>query len=167
MWKTAYNIAVLTASDKGARGERVDESGPLLCRMAEEAGGTIVASAILPDDEDTLRAQLLSWCESGSIQLILTTGGTGLSPRDCMPEATLSIATRLAPGFCEAMRAHSLTITNRAMLSRAASVVCKNTLIINMPGSPKAVRESFDVILPALEHALDILCGNTGECARP
>ncbi len=166
MWKTRYKVAILTASDKGALGERIDESGPLLQDMIREIGGEIAATALLSDDEAGLCSQLSSWCDSGDIHLVLTTGGTGFSPRDRMPEATLQVADRLAPGLSEAIRAESLAITNRAMLSRAVSVIRKSTLIINLPGSPKAAGESLGVVLPVLEHALDLLCSGGGECAR-
>ncbi len=161
-----YRVAVLTASDKGSRGERTDQSGPLIRELVEQAGYTAADYLILPDEQQQISEQLLRWCESGEIDLILTTGGTGFSPRDCMPEATLAVADRLAPGIAEAMRAYSLQITPRAMLSRAASVICRSTLIINLPGSPKAVRETLEYILPALGHGLDILTGRDGECAR-
>ena len=161
-----YRVAVLTASDKGSRGERTDQSGPLIRELVEQAGYTAADYLILPDEQQQISEQLLRWCESGEIDLILTTGGTGFSPRDCMPEATLAVADRLAPGIAEAMRAYSLQITPRAMLSRAVSVICRSTLIINLPGSPKAVRETLEYILPALGHGLDILTGRDGECAR-
>ncbi len=166
MWKTPYRVAVLTASDKGAAGSRQDESGPLLQNRMREVGCAIAAYALLPDDQAALSAQLKQWCETGVADLILTTGGTGLSQRDCMPEATLAICQKLAPGFSEAIRAHSLAITPRAMLSRGVSAICQNTLLINLPGSPKAAGESLDAVLPVLEHALDTLCGPPQDCAR-
>ena len=166
MLKTNYHVAILTASDKGSVGERKDESGPLIKKMMENAGYTVAATALLSDDEIGLSSQMKLWAESGAIDLILTTGGTGFSARDHMPEATLSIATRMAPGISEAIRSNSLAITPHAMLSRATSVICRNTLIVNMPGSPKAVKESLEYILPALGHGLEILTGNGGECAR-
>lgn len=166
MWKHPYRVAVLTASDLGAKGERTDESGPLICRMLEAEGAQIVHTALMADDEGPLSAQLLAWCEGGEVDLILTTGGTGFSPRDRMPEATLAVADRLVPGIPEAMRAHSMSITPRGMLSRAASGICKQTLIINLPGSPKAVKESLEAVLPALEHALEMLCGRGRDCAK-
>lgn len=159
MWKHPYRVAVLTASDLGFKGERVDESGPLIKKRLEENGAKIIETALLSDDETGLSNKMLSWCMGGKIDLIITTGGTGLSPRDRMPEATLAISDRLVPGISEAIRYHSLQITPRAMLSRAVSVICKQTLIINLPGSPKAVNESLDAVLPTIEHALEILLG--------
>lgn len=162
VWKNRYRVAILTASDLGAAGQRKDESGPVIRRRMEDVGCEVVAEAMLPDDTDGLAAQMAAWCDEGAADLILTTGGTGLSPRDHMPEATDSITERKAPGFGEAMRAHSMTITPRGMLSRGTAGVRKRTLIINLPGSPKAVSESLDAILPALEHGLDMLCGESG-----
>lgn len=164
--QNAYRVAVLTASDKGAAGQRVDESGPLAATRATEAGFAVVAQALLPDDQPALERQLLAWCHSGKIDLVLTTGGTGLAPRDCMPEATLAVCTRPVPGIAEAMRAHSMAITPRGMLSRAAAGICQSTLIVNLPGSPKAVGENLDAILPSLPHALDMLTAARGECAQ-
>ncbi len=167
MWKTPYRVAILTASDKGAAGQRQDESGPLLARRMEAQGCLLAATALLPDDQATLSAQMRRWCDENTADLILTTGGTGFSPRDCMPEATLAVVQRLAPGLSEAMRAHSLSITPRAMLSRGMAGICGQSLIINLPGSPKAAAESLDAVLPVLEHALDILCAGPQDCARP
>lgn len=166
MANKAYRVAVLTASDKGFAGEREDKSGPLIVEMMETAGYSVVDTELLPDEREQLAAQLFQWCSDRTADLILTTGGTGLSPRDWMPEATMDIADRPVPGIADAIRAHSLSITDRAMLSRATSVVCKRTLIINLPGSPKAVRESLEYVLPTLGHALEILTGEGGECAR-
>ena len=164
--QNGYRVAVLTASDKGAAGQRVDESGPLVAARATEAGFAVAAQALLPDDRPALERQLLAWCQSGQIDLVLTTGGTGLAPRDCMPEATMAVCTRPVPGIAEAMRAHSMAITPRGMLSRAAAGICQRTLIVNLPGSPKAVDENLDAILPSLPHALDMLSEARGECAQ-
>ena len=161
-----YRVAILTASDKGSRGTRVDESGPLLQKMMEENGFAVADSALLADDAKGLSAQMKTWAESGEVDLILTTGGTGLSARDQIPEATMAIADRQVPGIPEALRAHSMQYTPRAMLGRAVSVVCKNTLVINLPGSPKAVKESMEMLLPVLEHAMEMLTGRGSECAR-
>jgi molybdenum cofactor synthesis domain-containing protein len=160
-------VAILTASDKGANGQREDESGPAIARRMEALGCRVVASCVLPDDQAGLARQMQAWCDEGLADLVLTTGGTGLAPRDQMPEATLSIAERQVPGIGEAMRAHSMQITSRAMLGRGLAAVRGCTLIINLPGSPKAVQESLDAVLPALEHGLDMLCERDGECARP
>lgn len=161
-----YRVAILTSSDKGAAGQRVDESGPLLAARMADAGYDVAAQALLPDDKTALAAQMLQWSESGDIDLILTTGGTGLAPRDWTPEATTSIADRMVPGISEAMRAASMAITPRGMLSRGVSAICRQTLIINLPGSPKAAGENLDAVLPSLAHALDMLCGQKGECAQ-
>lgn len=166
MWKHSYRVGVLTASDKGARGQREDKSGMIIKERLKEQGCKIAAEIVLPDDMEILSQQLLDWSTSEQVDLILTTGGTGFSPRDCTPEATLAIADRLVPGISEAIRAKSMTITPRAMLSRGISAICRQTLIINLPGSPKAVDESLDVIIEVLEHGLDILCSKDSECAR-
>lgn len=166
MSKADYSVAVLTASDAGFAGEREDKSGPAIQEIVRQAGFTIADTALLPDEQDILSEKMLAWSNSGSVHLIVTTGGTGLSPRDCMPEATLRIADRLVPGIPEAVRAYSMQITNKAMLTRGISAICGNTLIINLPGSPKAVTESLECLLPVLEHALDTLNNNTSNCAR-
>ncbi len=160
-----YRVAILIASDKGAAGARVDESGPAIRAILEDAGFTVAEYKMLSDDIEPLKQQLLAWSESGNIDLILTSGGTGFSPRDWMPEATLAIADRIVPGIPEAMRAYSMQITPRGMLSRAAAAICRQTLIINLPGSPKAVKETLGYILPALTHALEMLTGRGKECA--
>ncbi len=164
--ENAFRVAVITSSDSGYRGEREDKSGPAIAEMMQEAGYAVTGITLLPDDRKMLADTMAEICDTGAADLILTTGGTGFSPRDVMPEATLDICERLVPGIPEAMRAYSLTITRRAMLSRAAAGIRKQTLIINMPGSPKAVRECLEYILPALSHGLEILLGRTGNCAR-
>lgn len=161
-----YNVAVLTSSDKGHKGERVDESGPYICKKLMENNYQIIDTIILPDEEQLLSKQMKEWCESGTIDLILTTGGTGFSPRDCMPEATMNIIERNVPGIPEAIRIKSLEITPRAMLSRAVAGICHKTLIINLPGSKKAVSEALEIILPILRHGLDILTSEEADCAR-
>ena len=156
--------AVITLSDKGSRGERQDRSGPLAAEMLTEAGYLVEETLLLPDEAEGLKAQLIRLADGRQLNLILTTGGTGFSPRDITPEATLAVADRSAPGIAEAMRYHSLSITPRGMLSRAASVLRGKTLIVNLPGSPKAVRENLEYILPSLEHGLRIAAGLDGEC---
>ena len=158
--------AVITLSDKGARGEREDKSGPLIVEMLTAAGYKVEETMILPDEAAALKAQLIRLADGRQVNLILTTGGTGFSPRDITPEATLAVADRNAPGIAEAMRYHSLSITPRGMLSRAASVLRGKTLIVNLPGSPKAVQENLEYILPSLEHGIRIAAGLDGECAR-
>lgn len=158
-----YKIGIITVSDKGSRGERVDESGPAIRKMVGELG-EVVSYKIVPDDIDILKETMVNMSDREKLELILTTGGTGLSQRDNTPEATLAVIEREVPGLPEAMRAESLKKTNHAMLTRAVAGVRKNTLIINLPGSVKGVRECLEVILPALPHALDILTGRGGEC---
>ena len=159
-------IGILTISDKGARGEREDRSGPAIREMMEAAGGVIVRARIVPDEQDEIRAALIDWSDEG-LDLILTTGGTGFSPRDWTPEATKAVIDRETPGIPEAMRRAGLDKTPTAMLSRAAAGIRKSTLIINLPGSEKAVRESLEAILPALPHGVEILKGTASECAKP
>ena len=158
--------AVITLSDKGSRGEREDKSGPLIVEMLTAAGYKVEETMILPDEAKALKAQLIRLADGRQVNLILTTGGTGFSPRDITPEATCAVADRNAPGIAEAMRYHSLSITPRGMLSRAASVLRGKTLIVNLPGSPKAVQENLEYILPSLEHGIRIAAGLDGECAR-
>lgn len=158
--------AVITLSDKGSRGEREDKSGPLIVEMLTAAGYVVEETMLLPDEAKALKAQLIRLADGRQVNLILTTGGTGFSPRDITPEATYAVADRSAPGIAEAMRYHSLSITPRGMLSRAASVLRGKTLIVNLPGSPKAVKENLEYILPSLGHGVRIAAGLDGECAR-
>ena len=164
--KCAMRAAIITSSDSGYAGEREDRSGPLIREILEEGGYEVVHSILLPDERKLLAEEMARIADEGLAELILTTGGTGFSPRDCMPEATMDAAERMVPGLPEAMRAYSMTITNRAMLSRAAAGIRKSTLIVNLPGSPKAVRESLEYILPALAHGLEILTGRASNCGR-
>ena len=157
--------AILTSSDSGYAGQREDLSGPAIRELLEKNGYEVVHMVVLPDDLEMLAAEMARIADEGVAELLLTTGGTGFSPRDCMPEATADITERAVPGIPEAIRAYSMTITPRAMLSRAAAGIRRSTLIINLPGSPKAVRESLEYILPALEHGLEILTGAAGNCA--
>lgn len=162
---TIPEAAVITASDKGSKGERTDQSGPKAAEMLEKAGYKVTEITILPDEQKRLEKAFRELADTG-INLIVTTGGTGFSPRDVTPEATLAVVERQVPGIPETMRALSMKITGRAMLSRAAAGIYKRTLIVNLPGSPKAVEECLGYIMPHLMHGLDILMGNDGECAR-
>lgn len=157
-------VAILTISDKGAAGERPDDSGDLLESLLTDFGAATVTRTIVPDEQDQIEAALLTLCEHGATHLIITNGGTGLGLRDVTPEATRKVIEREAPGFAEAIRARSQAVTPQAMLSRAVSGVYRDTLIINFPGSPRACQESFEVIRPALGHALKLLAGRDGEC---
>lgn len=161
-----WQAAVITLSDKGARGEREDKSGPAIVQRLEAEGYEVVEQILLADDAAALKTTLTRLADQRQLDLILTTGGTGFGPRDVTPEATMAVATRLAPGIAEAIRAASLAITPRAMLSRAVSVIRGKTLIVNLPGSPKAVCESMDVFLPQMPHALGLLRGEVRDCAR-
>lgn len=159
-------VAIITSSDTGYRGEREDLSGPAVKEIVEAAGYQVVLQEIFPDERELLSARMAEIADKNLAELILTTGGTGFAPRDVMPEATRDIVERIVPGIPEAMRAYSMTITKRAMLSRAAAGIRKQTLIINLPGSPKAVKESLTYIIDALGHGIEILTGETGNCAR-
>ncbi len=161
----AFRVAVLTASDKGSRGEREDVSGRTVRDIVEgELGWPVVDYAVLPDEREGIAAKLRAWADEKRADLVLTTGGTGFSPRDITPEATLDVAERLVPGLPEAMRAAGLAKTPRAMLSRGVAVIRGQTLIVNLPGSPRSVRENLAALRPALGHGLEILTGRTGEC---
>lgn len=161
-----YRVGIITSSDKGAAGEREDLSGPAIRELLPEGQYEVVSYRIVPDEKEELVRELVRLCDEEGCDLVLTTGGTGFSKRDVTPEATVEVAERMVPGIAEALRAYSMTITKRAMLSRAVSGIRGNTLIVNLPGSPKAVRESLEYLLDTLPHGLDILLGNTGECAR-
>jgi len=158
--------AVITVSDKGYAGERADESGAVLEEQLREMGVAEVERAIVPDERELIAAKLRHFAEVTPVNLVLTTGGTGLTSRDVTPEATRAVIDREAPGFAETMRFLSLQKTPHAMLSRAVSGVCRQTLIINMPGSPTACREQFEMIRPALPHAIEKLLDQGGDCAR-
>lgn len=161
-----YQAAVITLSDKGAAGEREDKSGPAIVGELESRGYEVVEKLLLADGVGPLKAQLIRLCDQRQLDLILTTGGTGFTPRDQTPEATLAVADRTAPGIAEAIRAESMKYTKRAMFSRGVSVIRGKTLIINLPGSPKAVHESMEVFLEELPHALDMLRNTVHDCAR-
>ncbi len=159
-----FTAAWITLSDKGAAGEREDKSGPLIGELLTGAGYEVIEGLLLPDDAEALKAQLIRLSDQRQVNVLFTTGGTGFSPRDLTPEATVSVCDRMTPGISEAIRAFSMTKTPRAMLSRAAAGMRKQTLIINLPGSPKAVRECLTFLLPQLEHGLKIMLGRDGEC---
>ena len=161
-----YKIGIITASDKGAIGVRKDLSGPLIRSIMTDAEYDVAAAAIVPDDIKQLAATMIDFADTQKLNLILTTGGTGFSPRDVTPEATLAVIERQAPGISEAIRMLSFAKTPKAMLSRGVSGIRGSCLIINLPGSPKAVQECLSFILPALSHGLDILSGRASECAR-
>jgi molybdenum cofactor synthesis domain-containing protein len=156
-------VGILTISDRSTRGERADASGPVIREFAlARLGAEIAAEAVIPDDFATIRDTLVEWCDARRLDLILTTGGTGFAPRDVTPEATRAVIEREAPGLAEAMRAASLKVTPHAMLSRAVCGLRGRTLIVNLPGSPKAVKENLETIAPALPHAVELLRGDPG-----
>jgi len=156
-------VAVITLSDKGSMGEREDKSGTSILDILKDINAEIKYYDILPDEKDSIKNKLIEYCDR--VDLILTTGGTGLSPRDVTPEATIEVIDREVPGIAEAMRVEGLKVTKRAMLSRAVAGVRGRTLIINLPGSPKAVRENLEVILEVIPHAIEKIKGDTTECA--
>lgn len=157
---------VITASDSGYAGEREDISGQTAEDILKQGGYEVVSRLLLPDDRNQLSEAMKKIADGYEADLIITTGGTGFSKRDCTPEATMDVIERAVPGIPEAMRAYSMSITKRAMLSRGVAGIRKETLIVNLPGSPKAVQESLEYILPELKHGLEILAGETGNCAR-
>lgn len=150
-------FGILTLSDRSSRGERADSSGPALANLIQAEGWVAVKQSLLPDEESAIREILTSWADSGEMDVILTTGGTGFAPRDVTPEATRAVIEREAPGLAEAMRAASLKVTPHAMLSRIVTGIRKKTLIINLPGSPKGAAENLQVIIPVLPHAVQLL----------
>ena len=165
--KEQQSAAVLVLSDKGARGERQDLCTDIAVRYLKDHGYTIAETRLISDDYDGIVTNLKELADSVGVDLIITSGGTGFSVRDNTPEATEAVATRKVPGIAEAMRSFSLLITDRAMLSRATSVLRNGTLIVNFPGSPKALEEVIEYVLPAIGHGLEILKGSAQECARP
>ena len=150
-------FSILTVSDRSSRGERPDASGPALAELVRAQGWRVVKQEIVADELEAIKAIFSEWCDSGEIDVLLATGGTGFAPRDVTPEATRAVVERLTPGLDEAMRVASLQVTPHAMLSRAVSGVRRRTLIVNLPGSPKGATENLQVILPALEHAVHLL----------
>ena len=164
---SAFRVAILTASDKGYAGQREDLSGPAIREIVEANGYEVTHTIILPDDQEMLAAEIARICDEDVADLLLTTGGTGFSPRDCMPEATLSVVERAVPGIPEAMRLFSLKYSQRSMLSRAAAGIRRRTLVVNLPGSPKAVRENLEYAISTLAHGLEMLRGEgSADCAR-
>lgn len=161
-----YHAAVLTVSDRSFRGERPDAGGPLVAELLKNAGYKVVRTAIVPDEQAQIEEMLKTIADSGEAELLVTTGGTGFAPRDVTPEATLAVCDRLTPGIPEAMRYASMQVTNRAMLSRTQAGIRKGTLILNLPGSPKAARENLEAVLPALSHGLEMLSGRSADCAK-
>jgi molybdopterin adenylyltransferase len=159
-----FIAGILTISDKGSRGERQDKSGEAIHEILSSIDVSIVNYAIVPDEKELIVEKLVRWADEDKLDVLFTTGGTGLTPRDVTPEATLSVVDRIVPGFAEAMRAESLRKTPMAILSRAVVGTRGKCLIINLPGSHKAVRECLEVILPALPHAVETLRGQAGEC---
>ena len=155
-----YHAAVLTVS------ERPDEGGPLVAELLKNAGYEVVRTDVVPDEQAQIEAALRQMADDGDIQLLVTTGGTGFAPRDVTPEATLAVCDRLTPGIPEAMRYASMQITGRAMLSRAQAGIRKGTLILNLPGSPKAAQENLEAVLPAISHGLEMLSGRPADCAK-
>jgi len=150
-------FGILTLSDRSSRGERADSSGPELARLIQAQGWSVAKQEVLPDDESAIRDTLINWSDNGEVDVLLTTGGTGFSPRDVTPEATRAVIERDAPGLAEAMRAASLAITPHAMLSRIVTGIRKRTLILNLPGNPKGAVENLEIIMPVLPHAVQLL----------
>jgi molybdopterin adenylyltransferase len=161
------SAGVITVSDKGSRGEREDKSGMEVINLLKGIGADIVQTAIIPDEVDQIKKTLVEYADIRNLDLIITTGGTGVSPRDLTPDATLAVIDKEVPGMAEAMRRESAAITPHAMISRAVAGIRGRSLIINLPGSPKGVRENLAVILPALKHAVKKIKGDSAECASP
>lgn len=161
-----FNVAIICMSDKGSKGEREDLSTKVIEEIVTSHGYNVTEKILIPDEIDIIKENLIRVCDDEIANLILTTGGTGFSKRDVTPEATEEIIEKRVPGIPEAIRAYSMTITKRAMLSRATAGIRKNTLIINLPGSPKAVKESLEYIIDDLKHGLEILLGTAHECAK-
>ena len=156
-------VGILTISDRCSRGEREDKSGEAIRKVMGQFGARVVDYAIVPDEKEMITKKLVEWADKGGVDVVITTGGTGLAPRDVTPEATLEVVDKTVPGFSEAMREKGLRKTPHAMLSRGVCGIRKETLIINLPGSPKAVKEGLLVVLPALPHALEVITGEAQE----
>ena len=166
MDSSKYDIAVITVSDKASKGEREDTGGPLICDMLSKQGHNIAFTETVPDEQDLIEDILIKYSDEKNVALIATTGGTGFAERDVTPEATLKVLDKRVPGIPEAMRTESLKITNRAMLSRMEAGIRGRTLIINLPGSPKAIKENLETVLDALDHGLEMLRGKPRDCAQ-
>lgn len=164
--KNNYKVAVITVSDRSSRGEREDLGGPMLAELMEENGYVISYRSIVADEVEDIKKEIINISHSEEIALILTTGGTGFAPRDVTPEATIAACEKLVPGIPEAMRANSARYTNRAYLSRAQAGIINKSLVINLPGSPKALKENLEAIFPFLEHGLEMLRGKVADCAK-
>jgi molybdenum cofactor synthesis domain-containing protein len=160
-----FRAAILTVSDRGARGERADLSGPEISKIVEAAGMAVVERRIVPDEKEAIRRTLLEWCDNGGVDLLLTTGGTGVSPRDVTPDATREVVEKEIPGMAEVMRRRSSNLTPHAMISRAVAGIRGRTLIVNLPGSPKGARENLLVLMDALPHAIEKIRGDERDCA--
>ena len=156
----AFRVGVLTISDRGSQGLREDRSGPEIQRMVQQAGGEVIVTRLVPDERQMIADMLATWADEGALDVVIPTGGTGLSPRDVTPEATCAVIEREVPGIAEALRAASLAKTPMAMLSRGVAGIRRHTLIVNLPGSPKAVAECLEVLLPVLPHAAETLHGS-------
>lgn len=161
-----YKVGIITASDKAAIGEREDKSNQVIQEMVKEQGWEVTEYKVLPDNQELLENIMVDWCDNKKVDLLITTGGTGFAKRDITPEATRAIAEKLVPGIGEAMRYYSLKITNRAILSRGIAAIRKSTLIINLPGSPKSVKENLEAVIGGLDHGLAILKGEDSECGE-
>lgn len=161
-----FQAAVVTVSDRSFREERPDGGGPLVRELLEKAGYQVTQMVLVPDEQEEIETALRKLCAGGDIALVITTGGTGFAPRDVTPEATIAVCQRLTPGIGEAMRLASMAITPRAMLSRSQAGICGKTLIVNLPGSPKAAKENLEAVLPSLGHGLEMLRGSGSDCAQ-
>jgi molybdopterin adenylyltransferase len=162
-----FNLGIITISDKASQGKRPDKSGPLIKDGFASMDCKVVNYEVIPDEKDTIAQKLAQWADTGTMDIIITTGGTGLAPRDVTPEATLAIVDKEVPGLAEMMRVKSFAVTPNAMISRAAAGMRKECLIINLPGSPKAVVECLEVIMPVLPHAVDVIKGRVPEHTKP
>jgi molybdopterin adenylyltransferase len=161
-----FSVGILTISDKGAVGKREDASGLLLHQLVDQIPGKVTVYQVVPDEKEMIQNQLISFCDRWNVDLVLTTGGTGVSPRDVTPDATQEVIERLVPGMGEIMRIEGYKKNPRSIISRGIAGIRKKTLIINLPGSPRAVRENFEILLPALSHAIEKMKGDPGECGK-